>query len=288
MADQINCAQCGRQVSGGIAHCPYCRKNPHPKSEPASTEGKKIIKFVSKGTRRWRFVPKDQPKEETGKEKEKQPRQPVETSRVIESLTMGPDAERIRAIDEVLGNGGYSAKDFIAAFENENLPGREHIAKLLGRLGERSALPALIKGLGSADRTVSMASGWAIGRIGDSKAVPHILEQLKTTDAQKRQFFAYITGTLVDPAATPELARLLRDLEPGVRIQTLLSLSSIEGRQNVSTLQAALNDPHALVQAAAKELLRIFGYKSRSKQIMAAILVGLAALAALAVTIAIF
>ncbi len=160
-------------------------------------------------------------------------------------------------MDEILGNRRQIAQEMIAAFEDESLLGREHIAKVLGRTRERSALPALIKGLMSSDRSISLASAWALGRIGDPVAIAPLAEQLKSPDEQKRQFIAHVIGAMGDSSASTELGRLLNDLKPQIRLQALLSLTCIQGRGSVKILELSLRDADPIVRRATTQILRL-------------------------------
>jgi HEAT repeat protein len=90
---------------------------------------------------------------------------------------------------------------------------RRYLALALGRLGDRRAVPSLLKAIGAeADSETVIYSVWALGAIGD-------------------------------PAAVPELVKLARSEDPGIRMSVTHALGSLPSADADAALRNALGDP---------------------------------------------
>ena len=85
--------------------------------------------------------------------------------------------------------GGKATNSLIEILQKESLPSleRQHAAMMLGLLGDKRAIPALVGVLGSCDDSSLRAHiACALGRIGDESAVPHLSKLLTDTDDEVR------------------------------------------------------------------------------------------------------
>ena len=122
---------------------------------------------------------------------------------LVLALLLGPFATARAADDPVLDNierlrtgGGYvSARS----------------AEILGNLGDRRAVPALIQALGSSDIVLRMEAAMALMKIRDPSAVPALIEAMQKSDPSTRYFAADALGCIGDPRATEALIAALKD-----------------------------------------------------------------------------
>lgn len=104
---------------------------------------------------------------------------------------------------------------------------RRNAAIILGEMGNRKAVEALIKAL--KDRVVSVSSNAAIalGMIGDKRAVVPLIERLHSSSWQLRLNAAISLGWIADHGASDSLLRLLRDQHAYVRRGATFALGQI-------------------------------------------------------------
>jgi HEAT repeat protein len=104
---------------------------------------------------------------------------------------------------------------------------RQYLALVLGRTGDREAVPELAKALGSADSQTRIYALLALGEIGDPAARPAVAAELADRDSGIRKTAAFALGELGDPAAVDALAPLAADPVADVRFNAALALARL-------------------------------------------------------------
>jgi HEAT repeat protein len=135
-------------------------------------------------------------------------------------------------------------------------PVRSSIASLLGSVGDRQAVPAMIELLHSSRRDVCTAAGSALARLGGPDALPALIGVLNGPRADDYAAFSLMVDilALADERAANLLLDALRDSGPypGRRIEALLREL---GELALVPLVAALGDADAdFARAAARAL----------------------------------
>lgn len=137
---------------------------------------------------------------------------------------------------------------------------RAHAAVALGRLGDRRAVPPLLKALADPDPVLRTQAAAALGRLKAGEAVPSLIGALQDTDAGVRQTAATALGIMGDPSAVPSLVQALQDAAEGVRARAAAALGRLGDPAARSPLaRLAADDPVPQVRQAAREALDRLG-----------------------------
>jgi HEAT repeat protein len=102
---------------------------------------------------------------------------------------------------------------------------RQYLTLVLGRLGDRRAVPVLIDG--SSDQVVEtrIYALIALAELHDSRAVPAMINATRDDDKDVRATAIYTLGEVRDPRALPVLQTALNDRVADIRFNAALSLS---------------------------------------------------------------
>jgi HEAT repeat protein len=111
--------------------------------------------------------------------------------------------------------------------ENEDPQIRRYLARALGYLGDRRAVPALVAHLRDADDDTRLWSAEALGSIGDSAALEPLALLLDDPDPDIRKQATHSLGSLADTRAIPPLTRALGDATEDVRWNAALALARL-------------------------------------------------------------
>ena len=126
---------------------------------------------------------------------------------------------------------------------------RRYLVLVLGRLGEKQAVPALIKAASADDPDTRLYAVWAIGKIGDRSGFETVLASSESEDAGARKMAAYVLGSLGDPRAIPRLQVLADDRVADVRWNAAIALGSLGDVSGLPVLRSML-DRAALARQA--------------------------------------
>jgi len=131
----------------------------------------------------------------------------------------------------------------------DDVPVRRYLALVLGRLGEKSAVPALLGAAKDDDPDTRLYAVWALGRIGDPGAVETVLATSESEDAGARKMAAYVLGQLGDSRAIPRLRVLAEDKTADVRWNAAIALAELGDRSGLPVLRSMI-DREALARQA--------------------------------------
>lgn len=114
---------------------------------------------------------------------------------------------------------------------------RQYLALVLGRTGDREALPLLTEALEDPDDKTRIYALWALGTLGDPSARKTLEATLQDPDPGLRKTAAFALGELGDRAAVPQLTRMLEDPVADVRWNAALSLARLGSAAGVPVLE---------------------------------------------------
>lgn len=126
---------------------------------------------------------------------------------------------------------------------------RRYLVLVLGRLGEKQAVPALIQAASAEDPDTRLYAVWALGKIGDPAGFETVLASSESEDAGSRKMAAYVLGALGDPRAIPRLKVLADDRVADVRWNAAIALAQLGDRSGLAVLRSML-DRGALARQA--------------------------------------
>lgn len=117
---------------------------------------------------------------------------------------------------------------------------RQHAASRLGRLADRTAVPALIGALGDSQAGVRREAAKALGLVADTRAVAALLKALSDPDTNVRFYAAHALGEIRAPEAAEALIRALGDPQWCVRSQAAWALREVPQPETARLLASAL------------------------------------------------
>ena len=100
----------------------------------------------------------------------------------------------------------------------------------LGKMGEKTAIFALLKVLGDEDLWVRSSAASVLGKIGDKAAVPALIKALRDENVGVRSYAASALGKIKDKTAVPALLNALGNENDGVRSSAIGALEKITGQ----------------------------------------------------------
>ncbi|HEY3324546.1 MAG TPA: HEAT repeat domain-containing protein [Planctomycetota bacterium] len=177
-----------------------------------------------------------------------------------------------------------SVKPLMTTLANDaSIAVREASAKALGRLGNKQAVPTLIRTLGDREPGVRTAASKSLSRLGenfwhdlikgtdddferlkdcnDRRAIDALLLALKNEKWHVRSAALEGLGKMGDKQAVPHLQPLASDDDQRVRLATIRILVALQDKRSIDTLIHALGHKDPETRAQAARALADFGEK---------------------------
>ncbi|MDQ1275465.1 MAG: hypothetical protein QG610_1039 [Euryarchaeota archaeon] len=130
----------------------------------------------------------------------------------------------------------------ILSLDDEKPEVRIAAARLLGILGDKQTVDALLGKLADKNPRVREAAVEALGRVGDEKTVEVLIEKLEDRDPAFRLHTVRALSRLGDERAVSPLVKRLDDKVLEVRIAAASALGDLESRNTVDPLLKKLED----------------------------------------------
>jgi HEAT repeat protein len=137
------------------------------------------------------------------------------------------------------------------------------LVDLAGMLGNRDAVPALVRLLGPERRSppgdpkVAAAAAVALGRLGDARALPALAPLSEHPSSRLRAAATWALGRLGDPRAEQPLLTASRDPRPDIRALALLGLGRLAPEASRGLFTAVVADPGAPVDVRRAALVAL-------------------------------
>jgi HEAT repeat protein len=150
-------------------------------------------------------------------------------------------------------------RDVAAGSAKARVAAAQALGDVDGATERARAQAALQTALDDDEAAVRAEACASLGALGDRAAVPGLVRRLDDGHAAVRQAAAIALGTLRDPAAFAPLVTALREGPPDLRFQAATSLAEIDPAAAIEPLLAALGDRDAQVRGAVALSLGAIG-----------------------------
>jgi HEAT repeats len=118
---------------------------------------------------------------------------------------------------------------------------KRYLALVLGRLAYAPARGDLQEASRDPDPTVRLYAVWALGMLGDRSAVPTVLRLCVSEDPGERKMAAYVLGKLGDSSAIPRLSAMASDHVADVRWNAAIALAELSDGSGREVLHSMLD-----------------------------------------------
>jgi HEAT repeat protein len=118
---------------------------------------------------------------------------------------------------------------------------RRYLALVLGRTGDREALPLLVEAASDADPETRIYALWSLGAIGDRRARAPLEAALVDPDSGVRKTAAFAAGALQEGELAPALRPLLADPTADVRWNAAVALARLGDDSGTPVLEQMLD-----------------------------------------------
>jgi hypothetical protein len=115
-------------------------------------------------------------------------------------------------------------------------------AEVLGRMGNKQAIPALISLLNHEDEGVRLGVVWALERLGEPQVVPALISALQDRDGSVRQEATAALGIIGNLQAVEALENALHHEDIHVKVQAALAFDRMGSPKGIQALIPALDD----------------------------------------------
>lgn len=134
---------------------------------------------------------------------------------------------------------------------------RMEAARRLGESKDPMALDPLLKAVQDENKSVRWAALEALGDLGDRRALPTILRFLKKKEPYNwgRRVAANALGNFKDRSAIEALIRLLTEDDPYVRRNAAMALGKIKDERAIPPLIELLKDSNEWLRKSVQEIL---------------------------------
>src|ERR1700687_1635529 len=163
-------------------------------------------------------------------------------------------------------------------------PGLAGVARALGKIGDRRAIPVLAQAAKMGDEELRCAAVWALAQFHEPEVLPVLLSEAERPHPIIQSYLAYVLGTFQDTRVVAVLSKLTVHPNREVAFQAACALGEAGGRDGIPVLKKAWQRGDVFVRAATASSLRRLG-SGPSRFSPAALALGVGSLAALGASI---
>ncbi len=131
--------------------------------------------------------------------------------------------------------------DVYRASKNDDPRVRQYLTLVLGRIGDKRAVPVLTEALGDPMVETRIYALIALAELQDRSAVPAVMKAARDDDKDVRKTAVYALGDLRDPRALPLLEGALDDPVADIRFNAALALSRFGDTHAEPVLRAMMD-----------------------------------------------
>lgn len=169
---------------------------------------------------------------------------------------------REQAVVRMAQRGFGVVQALISVLGDLGKPGLAATAKVLGRIRDRRAIPALTVAARMGDEELRTAAVWALGQYHEPEVLSTFVAEIGRQHTSVQAYMANTLGLFHDNQAVPVLGKLAHHPNREVAFQAACALGEIGDVRAVNSLRKARRHPDGLVRAAAVSSLRRLGASS--------------------------
>jgi HEAT repeat protein len=158
-------------------------------------------------------------------------------------------------VESIVIGGAAVVGDLLALLSKADLETQCAVVAVLGRIGDRRALPSLLQLLESDDTEEVVAVIEALAPWREERIRTPLLDLFGHIDKKIRHAAAVALGAFRDSVTLQELLTVLSDPQPRVRESALKAVAFYESALSLEPLLSRAGDENAAVRRAALELL---------------------------------
>ena len=166
---------------------------------------------------------------------------------------------RDQAVVRVARRGDGVVQALTSILNDFAKPGLSGVALVLGKIGDRRAIPVLAQAAKMGDEELRIASVWALAQFHEPEVLPALLAEAERPHPIIQSFLANALGTFQDTRVLPALMKLAAHPSREVAFQAACSLGELGSRDGVPALQKSWRRGDALMRAACAASLRRLG-----------------------------
>ncbi len=222
------CPFCQKDIPRSIVVCPYCHKDEKGLSAEAES-----------------------PKQAVGEDKF--------FNEDLSDLASTDPFIRDQAVVRMGQKGFGVVQALIDVLSDHAKPGLAGVAKSLGRIADRRAIPVLTVAAQMGDDELRTAAVWALSQYREPEILPVLLKESERTHPAIQSYLAFILGSFQDPRILPALARLSQHASREVAYQAVYSLGELGEVAAAKPLRNALRRRDPVVHTVAMASLDRLG-----------------------------
>ncbi len=226
------CPYCHKDIPRSINVCPYCHRD----------EAGKPIQIDTAAA----------------------PQEPISEKyfeQLLADLASEDPFHRDQAVLRMAQHGFGVVQALISILSDFAKPGLAGVARSLGKIGDRRAVPVLAQAAKMGDEDLRIASVWALSQFHEPEVLPVLLSEAERTHPIIQAFLAHTLGTFQDSRVVPVLSKLAGHPNREVAFQAVSALGEVGDRQAISVLKKTWRRRNPLVRAASAASLRRLGAK---------------------------
>jgi len=166
---------------------------------------------------------------------------------------------RDQAVIRVSQRGAGVVQALLGVLGDFAKPGLAGVARALGKIGDRRAIPTLAQAAKMGDEELRCAAVWALVQFHDAEVLPILLSEAERPHTTIQSFLAATLGTFQDPRVVAVLTKLAGHPHREVAFQAACALGEMGDQDAVPVLKKTWRRHDALIRAASAASLKRLG-----------------------------
>lgn len=220
------CPACHKNIPSGIVLCPYCKKDEKGQNVAAETSAAGI-----------------DPQFQTD----------------LNGLSSDDPMIRQNASDQIAQRGIAVVPVLVQVLMEHSVRGLPEVAKLLGRLRDTRAIPALIQAGKIGDEDLRVAAVSALTAFREPEVLEELLAEANRPNPAVQGYIAHTLGNFQDSRALPILSKLAKHKSEEVAFQAVSAIGDLGDPSGIRVLRQMLSRKEPIVRDAAAGALRRLG-----------------------------